>query len=111
MADRVTVNDEISLHGFNPEKHPLVVAYGKNGRSTKLWWKGESVEWATSIATIDCRGRHQEVVVAFNSRVNYIAFPDTPREEARQRREELIAHQQKLIDEMKEHGLVVLLEQ
>lgn len=98
MAEgRATVNVEVSLHGFNPEQMPLVMAFGKNGRYTAVWWKGERID---SLLAAYAESRTAGVKLLFSR------IPDS-----RFHAEQYIARQQRVMDEAKAAGYTVLLEQ
>lgn len=89
----------LPLHGFKPADHPLVVAVGKDGRRSKLWWKGEEVQTALAVR-LHVLKSSQIVFGPFRGVVNHPTLT----------REEQVAHRQKVIDEMKAAGFEVFVE-
>lgn len=88
--------------GYDPEKQPLVMAFGKDGRKTKVWWKGEEI---SELLAVHVDGRTPKVKLCFGRIGGSLACPGPISFEDR------IARQQKVMDEAKEAGFTVLLEQ
>lgn len=109
MAE-ATATVEVNVIGYDPEEQPLTVAYGKGGRTTKAWWKGEEISYLLGLQVIDCMGRRQRTILLFD-RMRHVPFPTDSTEHMKKRNDELIAHQQKMMDEMKAFGFEVLLAQ
>lgn len=92
----IEVDVDVNLTGFDPERHPLIVAVGKDGKSSKLWWKGEPLETVMAVY-LDARRLPSRII--FGSLVDRVVGG-----------EDLAARQRKVIREMNRAGFEVFVE-